>query len=180
MKPRADFVCLSQQCEKKGLPSVYELPVLSKVCPVCGKKRLRQLPAIRVNKGTKPDHFDGRHTSSSHAVRTDALVEGPVSAALSQKEKLAIAARRYPMVKAVPIRQLPQALGAVYGGQAPIQVSPGDFGKGQRSSGSLGGVVDMVSGNAVPIAIEARDTEYRVRRTKKADGTIDVQPEKAT
>src|SRR5262245_38953244 len=70
VKPRADFSCLSGKCDKKGRLVTYELPVNAQRCPVCGSKKIKRLyDRVNVNLGAKPQHFNGRATSSSMAAR---------------------------------------------------------------------------------------------------------------
>lgn len=75
MKPRADFACLSKKCRTdEGEATVYELPIDAKVCPVCASKRIQRLyNKIAVLRGAQPDR-DPRLTSSSHLVRSTALL----------------------------------------------------------------------------------------------------------
>jgi len=47
--PRADFTCLSAKCKGEQGQAVYELPVASARCPVCGSKRI-----VRVWSGKAP------------------------------------------------------------------------------------------------------------------------------
>jgi hypothetical protein len=74
MKPRADFVCMSKKCEIEGEAPVYELPVDATHCPQ-GHKRLKRLfnQINVVGRATEPPP-DMRLTSSSHLVRSNALL----------------------------------------------------------------------------------------------------------
>ena len=73
---RADFACLSKRCATEEGATVYELPVGSTRCPVCGSKRLRQLfnnPNV-IARGAAPER-DLRLSSSSHLIRSTALLQ---------------------------------------------------------------------------------------------------------
>ncbi len=73
--PTADFACLSVKCKTEdGAAPTYELPITAIRCPVCGSKRVKRLfNKIAVLRGAAPDR-DPRLTSSSHLVRSTALL----------------------------------------------------------------------------------------------------------
>lgn len=88
MSPRADFACLGPRCKQAdGEAAVYELPVGSTRCPVCGSKRVRQL----FNKigviGLRPmqPEADWRLTSSSPLQRSKALLQDGFDAQYKRK-----------------------------------------------------------------------------------------------
>ncbi len=193
MPPLADFVCNHKACRmKNGAAKVYELPIKATHCPMGHKRIVRLYNKIAVIRRVADDRMDPRHTSSRHAARTDALVEQPVIQALQKRDELTASQRRAAgppgtrwdgdmgLVKAVRSRALPAALGEVYGGgRAPIQMTPADMGKatpGLVPPESVG----PVQGAGVPTDVRARDTEFRVRRTKHADGTVSVEGERAS
>lgn len=199
MSPAADFVCNSKKCRtKKGAP-VYELPVKATHCPMGHRQIVRLFNKVNVNTGRADDRMDFRHTSSRHATRTDALVDAPVSAALSKRDEMAIAARRYPMVKAVPMRNLPQALGALYGTQAPpVQMSGTDLNETRSAEGQPARparpesfkparpapAAEVLStagaGSRPPTRVEHAVKDFKVRVVRNQDGSLkDVQGEKA-
>lgn len=170
MAPRADFACLSKKCDTPEGASVYELPVGSKRCPVCGSKRIRHLfNSINVATGRAPDSFNGRDTSSSMAARTDALAEPAMIEAIRKRDEVAYAARHYPMVKPVPMRQLGGALQQVYSGHAG---APGVDVSALEKKADLGGsqhpVVAAAQGMSVreSTIVAATDKEYRLVRGK--------------
>ena len=43
MGPHADFACLSKKCTTDDGATVYDLPVATTRCPVCGSKRIKRL-----------------------------------------------------------------------------------------------------------------------------------------
>jgi hypothetical protein len=146
---------------------------------MCGGKQIRRLfNKIGILTGRRPDRLDPRSTSSSHAVRTDAMVEGPISAVLQKRDELKASGQRWRndngMVRTVPLRQLPQALTAVYQGHQPVAVDQSAFGRqGSREerlkaaqSGQHNEVVESLVGRSVPSAIEARDTEFKIVKGK--------------
>jgi hypothetical protein len=50
--PHADYACLSPKCRQPDGAAVYDLPVGSTRCPVCGSKRLQRLfNAVNVGRG---------------------------------------------------------------------------------------------------------------------------------
>ena len=75
MTPTADYSCNSPKCRTEdGAAPVYELPIRSLRCPVCGSKRITRLfNKIAVLRGAQPTQ-DPRLTSSSHLVRSTALL----------------------------------------------------------------------------------------------------------
>jgi hypothetical protein len=170
MTPRADFACLSKKCRTEtGEATVYELPTTATRCPVCGSKRVTRL-------------YNAVNVSSGFAKKLDALAEPAVLAARSVQEEQRLAATRYPMVKAVPMRGLGRALTEVYqqnGAPPGVMVNQGDLGRKADLGGRTHPVVSELQGAAVPRQVVARDTEYRVTRTKNADGTVHVDMEKA-
>lgn len=184
MPPLADFVCNSPKCRKNGAAPVYELPVKATHCPMGHKRIVRLFNKVGVLTGRRPDHFDGRHTSSSKAARIDALVQQPVEAALSKRSELKGAGQRWKndngMVRTVPLRNLPSVMAQAQGGQPfdgnvrafeghRVQVSGS---KEERIAAAQGGTlpdtVDPLVGAPIPKQIIARDTEYKVVRG--ADG----------
>ena len=188
MSPRADFTCLSGKCDKAGRLVTYELPIKATRCPVCGSKKIKRLyNRINVLTGRKPDHFDGRHTSSSAAVRLDALVDQPVSAALSKRDELKRSGQRWHgdngMVRPVPLRNLPAEMARIQGGQAYLGDRPEDrpdayerqrvavSGKREErlaaaGTGRLSPVVEPLVGTPVPKEVVVRDTEYKIVKGK--------------
>lgn len=179
--PRADFACNSKRCRRKdGSAPVYELPTKATRCPVCGSRQIRRLyNSIRVLRGVKPDHFDGRHTSSSLAARVDAVTEVPLTAALAKRDEVSRARRRYPMVKPVPLRGLKPALDAMYAGanaQPNVAVDQRLLGQktvlGGHLPGDAGKMVDAIQEAGMPRgATVLRDTEYKaVKRGERVEG----------
>lgn len=75
MRPSADYTCLSPKCKTTdGESPVYELPIDSTRCPKCGSKRIARLfNKIAILRGSAPDR-DPRLSSSSHLVRSEALL----------------------------------------------------------------------------------------------------------
>lgn len=186
--PRADYVCLSRKCQRKdGQAPTYELPVKSIACPACGSRKIKRLfNRINVLTGAKPDHFDGRHTSSSKAARIDALVEVPVSAALAKRSELKASGQRWQgdngMVRTVPLRNLPAEVARLQAGQ-PYLDRPDAFAghrvavsgtmeerlaaaKGGNLPDEAGGIIGAMTEAPMPRQIIAKDTEYRVVKGK--------------
>ena len=157
--PRANFVCLSRKCQKEnGEAMVYELPVSAKVCSVCGSKRIKRL-------------FDAINIASGRARQLDAMVEGPVTAALAKKDELKRSRLAYPMVRAVPTGRIGHELGQVYGmGQgSPVAVDQGALRRKAELGGTIPGAPGAVMGDmrgAMPRSVVARDLEYQVVRGK--------------
>lgn len=86
--PHADFACLSPKCRTEDGASVYDLPLGSSRCPVCGSRRLTRLfNAVNVGRGM--------------AQHVDTLVEPEVT---WQREALADAAPTAP-VPGVPVAE---------------------------------------------------------------------------
>jgi hypothetical protein len=87
MKPLADYSCLSKKCETPDGAPVYELPVESIRCPVCGSKRIRRLfnkIGVIGLRAMQPD-ADWRLTSNSALQRSKALLQDSFDAAEKQK-----------------------------------------------------------------------------------------------
>ena len=83
MKPLADYSCLSKKCETPEGAPVYELPIDSIRCPVCGSKRIRRLfnkIGVIGLRATQPE-ADWRLTSSSALQRSKALLQDSFDAA---------------------------------------------------------------------------------------------------
>lgn len=76
VRPPADFVCNGPKCRTEaGEAPVYELPLDAKRCPVCGSKRIQRLfNKVGVLRGDRSPDRDPRLTSSSHLVRSNALL----------------------------------------------------------------------------------------------------------
>ena len=75
MRPTADFACQGKKCRTdEGEAPVYELPIDSTRCPRCSSKRITRLfNKLTVLRGA-PQEADPRLTSSSHLVRSTALL----------------------------------------------------------------------------------------------------------
>ena len=76
--PHADFACLSPKCRTEDGASVYDLPLGSSRCPVCGSRRLTRLyNAINVGRGMA-QHIDT--LVEPEVTRQRELLEAPPSA----------------------------------------------------------------------------------------------------
>ncbi len=89
MTPVADYSCLSKKCQTEdGAAPVYELPISTKCCPVCGSKRIRRLfnkiAVVGLRPGLQPE-ADWRLTSSSPLERSKALLQDSFDQADSLK-----------------------------------------------------------------------------------------------
>jgi hypothetical protein len=155
MSPRADFACLSKACRTDSGATVYELPVGATHCPM-GHKRLTRI-------WTPP------HISTGHAKAVDAIAEAPILAAEAKRDEIALAARRYPMVKPVPMRNLGAALQHVYqanGAPPAVAVNQADLTRKAALGGSPNPVVSELQNARMPVEIAARDREYRLVKGK--------------
>lgn len=186
MGPRADFVCESGKCDRGGRRTVYELPVKATRCAVCGSKKIKRL-FNRVNIGRK-DRLQPRlepvaMNSSSLAKRVDAVVEGPVTAAIEKKEELARASR-HPAVRAGRGKDMhavmASAMGLVHPSLANLGHSVATGGETKRPA-VIGGQLGGVLGGGMPeprqaTHIQLRDRDHRLVRNKQ---TGDISIEKA-
>lgn len=197
MPPLADFVCNSPKCRRKdGSAPVYELPVKATHCPMGHKRLTRLYNMIRVNTGAKPDHFDGRHTSSSAARRLDALVEKPMEEALSKRSDMKHAllpGQRFHgdmgLVRPVPIKRLAGEVAKVSSGQfleegldavarAPMERTEISGSREERlkaarakaGQSALGHtaptVAPLIEHRPLPATVAARDREFTIVKGK--------------
>src|SRR5437762_2837099 len=166
MAPRADNVCLGIKCKTPdGEASVYELPVGSTACPVCRSRRIQRLyNAVNVLTRPAPQDFDTRLTSSSMARRVDAIAEEPMrESERKAREMREIAARRYPMVRAVPMRGLPQALHEVYGqANGAVGVDSRALTAKATLGGSLNPTIGAIQQEPMRPTPIARDREFKI------------------
>ena len=112
MGPHMDFACLSKKCRTDEGATVYDLPVATTRCPVCGSKRIQKL-------------FTAVNVNSDGARRLDQLVEPAYEQAHATKRAVVNSPNRWPMVHPVPVRQLDSALQATFasaGAPAPMRV----------------------------------------------------------
>lgn len=178
MKPLANFSCESGKCDKKGRRSIYELPINATRCAVCGSKKIRRLyDAVNVRTGSRaPDNGDMRHTSSSKARRIDQIAEPAMLTAEAQESRRRTLEAKYPMVKAVPMRNLDAELHKVYMSDSRMPMVDNRLIGKKAELGStevgLPPVHDAGVGR-IPVKVDARDREYRVART--ADGTPTIE-----
>jgi hypothetical protein len=155
MPPRADFICLSKKCATPEGAPAYELPVNAVCCPACGSKRIRRL-------------FNAVNISHGVARKVDAIAERPITEALAKRDEIREKARLYPMVNAVPMRQLGANLQQVYAGYAGgPAVDHSALTRKAELGGSLPAVVQDLQSARMPREIVARDTEYRVVKGKE-------------
>jgi len=151
--PRANFACLAKRCQQDGAATIYELPVGSTRCPVCGSKRIRRL-------------YDTINISSGLAKRTDALVEPAYTAAMDKAESATRAARQNGPALAVPIGQVGAALARL---GAPNMALSASSGKATPIARAPSGAFTPFQAQAPRPQVVATDREFTIKR--KADGT---------
>jgi hypothetical protein len=169
MPPIADFICLSKKCATPEGAPAYELPVNAVCCPACGSRRIKRLfNRVNVITGAQPDHFNGKLTSSSHAARTDAFAGPAMDQAIAKRDEVREKARLYPMVNAVPMRNLGANLQQVYMGNGAAAVPAIDHSAVTKKA-TLGGTLPSVMGelpSRIPVSVEKTDREYRLVKGK--------------
>jgi hypothetical protein len=154
LSPRADFICLSKKCATPEGAPAYELPVNAVCCPACGSKRIKRL-------------FNSVNISHGVARKVDAIAERPITEALAKRDEIREKARLYPMVNAVPMRQLGANLQQVYMGSGAAGVPSVDHSALTRKAdlgGSLPAVVQDLQSARMPRNIAAVDREYTLKR----------------
>ena len=80
------------------------------------------------------------------------------------REMREIAMKRYPMVRAVPMRGLPQALHEVYGQATgvPVSVNQGELGRKATLGGSLNPTIGAIQQEPMRPTPVARDREFKI------------------
>ena len=130
--PRADFTCLGKKCRtEEGAPTYADLPITTKVCPVCASKRV-----VRV--------YNHVNISRPGFYRVNHLVDAAGADALERKHdatdsRIANLKRGSPSF-AVPISQLGASLGRLHPAFGGLTVPQG----GSKPSGA--GMVNPVGG----------------------------------
>lgn len=161
--PRANFACLSKKCATNDGATVYELPVATTRCPVCGSKRIKRLwsgpenaPAISkgiakfVDSAAEPAYEQAtRHVDRGRELERQAMKAGVPSFA-------------------VPINQVGPALARLGAGAIPLPAIGGS-----RPVPVTHPVLARIPGQPTLGPGTKRDREFRV--VKRRDGMLDAE-----
>ena len=162
MSPRANFVCNAKRCATDEGAPIYELPVGSTRCPVCGSKRLKRVwagpeNAPSINKGIAK--FVDSAAEPAYEQATRIIDRGKEVERQAQKAGVPSFA--------VPVGQVGAALARLGAGPIALPTSGG----GSRPVPVTHPVLARIPGQPTLGPGTKRDREFTV--VKKRDGTLD-------